>query len=247
MPASPAIARRAFRRLLARLGPQGWWPGEGPVETMVGAVLVQNTAWRNAERAVHALRDAGWLDWERLAGASLPALAARVRSAGTYRVKARRLRALARFVVDAGGLGPLSCRPTPALRAALLGVEGVGEETADVILVYAFSRPVVVLDAYTRRITARLGWFPDPGRRHDQERRVLLEGALGDDAGDHGECHALLVELGKTHCHKREPRCSGCPLRSACAHGGGVAPAGAGSAPATRRALTPSRGRGGSR
>jgi endonuclease-3 related protein len=227
-----------YDRLLARLGPQGWWPGDGPVETMVGAVLVQNTAWTNAERAVHALRDAGWLDWGRLAGASLAALAARVRSAGTYRVKARRLRALARLVVDAGGLGSLSRLPTPALRAALLGVDGIGEETADAILVYAFRRPAVVLDAYARRITARLGWFPDAGRRHDDARRGLLEDALGTDPDAHGECHALLVALGKTHCRKHDPLCSGCPLLAGCVHGRRVAGAGTGSAAAGRRVVT---------
>jgi len=190
---------------------------DDPCEMMVGAVLVQNTAWRNVERAVAALRRGHLLDWERLAATPEEELAAVIRPAGTYRVKARRVRALAHFVTGHGGLERLARLDPGRLRAGLLAVHGIGPETADAILVYAFGHPSVVLDGYTRRITSRLGWFPDPHPRRDGERRQLLASALPADAAVHGECHALLVALAKAHCGVR-PRCDACPLRGDCRH-----------------------------
>jgi endonuclease-3 related protein len=215
--AGAALGVRAlYRRLLQRYGPQGWWPADDPFEMMIGAVLVQNTAWRNAQRAVAGLRDAGLLQWRRLAQAREDRIADAIRAAGTYRVKARRVAALARHVAVHGGPQSLAALPTPALRAGLLRVHGVGAETADAILVYAYARPSFVLDAYTRRVCARLGLAPTAAPRADAALRELLEGALPRDAALYGEFHALIVAHARASCRAR-PRCAGCALHAHCA------------------------------
>jgi endonuclease-3 related protein len=209
--------QRLHQRLLAHHGPQNWWPARSRFEMMIGAVLVQNTAWRNVEPAVASLREQGLLGWKPLSRASLETIAGAVRSAGTYRVKARRLRALASFIARHRGLDTLSRWPTPRLREALTGVHGVGAETADAMLVYAFSRPSFIIDAYTRRVCARLGLFADAHPRDDAARRGLFERALPRDAHVYGECHALIVAHAKTNC-RATPRCADCPVRRGCGH-----------------------------
>lgn len=215
-----AAARRlrgVYTRLLACYGPQRWWPAGSAFEMMVGAVLVQNTAWRNVEPAIENLRASGGLDWRRLHAFDQAALAAAVRPSGTFRVKARRLTALASFVFEAGGPAALARRATIGLRADLLAVHGVGEESADAILCYAFGRPCFVMDAYTRRVCSRLGVVDAGDGRRDAWLRQRFEQALGRDAAACGECHALLVAHAKAHCRVR-PRCRGCPLRRGCLH-----------------------------
>ena len=211
----PAV-RAIFDRLAAAYGPQAWWPAQGPFEMMAGALLTQRTTWRNAERAIGALRRAGALSPEALAGLPVHEIEALVRPAGTFRVKAARLRALARWYVDSGGSGAMASRSTANLRAELLGLAGVGPETADDILVYAFGRPVFVADAYARRILSRYGWAKED---EPYERlSAAVAGAFGRDAAALGELHALLVEHGKRHC-RAAPRCGGCPLAARCATG----------------------------
>ena len=205
--------RAIFDRLAAAYGAQGWWPARGPFEMMTGALLTQRTAWRNAEQAIASLRRAGALSPEALAALETPALEALVRPAGTFRAKASRLRALARWYVAAGGRESLMQRPTPELRAALLALPGIGPETADDILVYVFARPVFVVDAYARRILSRYGWAG--GEEPYDRLSAAVAGALGPDAAVLGEFHALLVEHGKRHC-RASPRCTGCPLAARC-------------------------------
>ena len=202
-----------FHRLAAAYGPQEWWPARDPFEMMAGALLTQRTAWRNAERAIAALRRAGALSPEALAVLPVPALEGLVRPAGTFRVKATRLRALARWYVGAGGCESLKRRPTPELRAELLSLPGIGPESADDILVYVFARPVFVVDAYARRILSRHGWAGG-GEPYEQLSATVAR-ALGGDAEVLGEFHALLVEHGKRHC-RSSPRCPGCPLAARC-------------------------------
>jgi endonuclease-3 related protein len=184
----------------------------------VGAVLTQNTAWTNVERALANLRAAGLLGDAR-AMLALPErrLASLLRPAGYFRVKARRLRALLRWLVDRGGGDPAAAlRGDPAaLREDLLGVHGVGRETADSILLYAGGHPVFVVDAYTRRVLGRHRWFDD-GADYDAIRAFFEEG-LPRDAGLYNQFHAEIVNVGKDHC-RPTPRCEGCPLEPMLPH-----------------------------
>ncbi len=205
--------RSVYRALLAGHGPQRWWPGDTPFEVMVGAVLTQNTAWSNVERAIANLRAADALDAGTIASVPLRRLAQWIRPSGYFNVKARRLQSFCRWYRDAGGMRRLSRWDTGRLRAALLGVHGVGPETADDILLYAFGRPVFVIDAYTRRIFARLGLVG--GREPYETLRAAFERALETDAALFNEYHALLVVHGKDVCRPR-PRCDACVLRRHC-------------------------------
>ena len=151
--------RSVFDVLHAHHGPQYWWPGETSFEIMVGAVLTQNTAWSNVEKAIGNLVDRNKLDAAAIVAARKDHLAGWLRPSGYFNVKAARLKNFCRWYLQAGGFGVLDRMVTGELRLALLGVNGVGKETADDILLYAFNRPVFVIDAYTRRLFARLGLF----------------------------------------------------------------------------------------
>lgn len=205
--------RAVFDRLAAAYGPQAWWPAHDPFEMMAGALLTQRTTWRNAERAIAALRSVDALSPEMLAILPVSRLEVLVRSAGTFRAKAARLQSLARWYLEVGGIEALSVRSTAALRAELLGLAGIGPETADDILVYALTRPVFVVDAYARRILSRYGWAE--GKEPYDQLSAAVAGAFGRDAAVLGELHALLVEHGKRHC-RSSPRCTGCPLAARC-------------------------------
>ncbi len=200
----------AYAALLEAYGPQGWWPSESSFETIVGAVLTQNTAWRNAERAIAALRTHGALTTEGMAALGRGRLEELVRPSGFYRQKARTLlnilAVIARFD---DGLDGLLAIDGERLRAWLLTITGVGPETADAILLYAKRHPRFVVDAYTRRFVERHR-LTQPGASYDDVQR-LFERALPPDAPLYGECHALLVRLGKEHC-RPTPRCESCPL-----------------------------------
>jgi endonuclease-3 related protein len=211
-----AEVERVYRILLRAWGPQGWWPARTRFEVMAGAVLTQNTAWTNVEKALANLREAGLLDPEVLAAAPGGRLARLLRPSGYFNVKADRLRSLCRWILEEGGLGRLSRRGTGPLRESLLGVRGVGPETADDILLYAFGRPVFVIDAYTRRLFSRLGFVG--GGEGYEELRALFEGALEPDPLLFGEYHALIVRHAKEICRTR-PRCQACRLRSLCPSG----------------------------
>jgi endonuclease-3 related protein len=205
-----------YERLRARWGHQGWWPGESALEVCLGAILVQNTAWSNVEKALANLGAAGVLhDFARLSALSEEQLAGLVRPAGTYNVKARRLRAFVRFVERelGGDVHRLRAMDARALRARLLAVPGIGPETADSILLYAGGRPVFVVDAYTRRILTRLGRLRG-GEDYDEVQRRLTR-RLPGDAALFNDFHAQLVRLAKEHCRVR-PVCTDCPLADRC-------------------------------
>ncbi|MDZ7786577.1 MAG: endonuclease [Halofilum sp. (in: g-proteobacteria)] len=210
--------RSVYDRLLAAYGPQHWWPADTSFEVLVGAVLTQNAAWTNVEYALGHLRDADALDSEAILALDDGRLGALIRPSGYFNVKARRLKALCRHVVDAGGLDALAAKDTPALRRDLLAVNGIGRETADDIVLYAFHRPVFVIDAYTRRIFARLGKID--GNEGYEDLRQSFERAVGPDVDTCQEYHGLLVEHAKQACNVR-PRCSECALRRRCPVGRG--------------------------
>jgi endonuclease-3 related protein len=207
-----------YKRLFTAYGPQHWWPANSPLEVVVGAILTQNTAWKNVERAVIALKRAGCLSWRRLAALSEDELAELIRPAGTYRVKAGRLKAFVEaLLTDHGGqLQRMLGGEVDDARRRLLAVRGIGPETADAILLYAGGRLSFVVDAYTRRILRRHFLMPPRGTTRSasvayESVRQMFQGAVPPDARVYNEYHALLVELGKRHCRTRAV-CAGCPL-----------------------------------
>ncbi len=214
-------ARRVFEVLHAAWGPQGWWPGETPLEVCVGAILTQNTAWTNVEKAVTRLRAAEALDVQVLHEADPAVLAEWIRPAGYFNVKARRLQAFTTLVIESygGEVERLLGEDPPRLRERLLAVKGIGPETADSILLYAAHHPVFVVDAYTRRVLERHGWM-DPAASYDDVARAFTD-QLERDAPLFNEYHALIVNLGKDWCRPR-PRCNACPLRRFLPRGGPI-------------------------
>jgi endonuclease-3 related protein len=206
-----AILQDVYDRLFAAYGPQQWWPGETPFEVLVGAVLVQNTAWRNVERAIKNLRDADLLDPHGLHRLPVDELAEYVRPAGYYRIKAKRLHNLITFLVERydGSLEAMFATSVATLREELLQVNGIGPETADSILLYAGDLPTFVVDTYTHRVFARHGWIGFDACY--DELKEHFESGLDADAVLYNEYHALLVRVGHLHCRK-QPKCEGCPL-----------------------------------
>jgi endonuclease-3 related protein len=208
--------RAVFDALLTAYGPQHWWPGETPFEVMVGAVLTQNTAWTNVERALERLTARIPLEAGAILDLSLEELAEALQPSGYFNVKARRLRTYCAAFLAQGGMQGLDALGTGELRQRLLAIPGIGPETADDILLYAFGRPVFVVDAYTRRIFTRLALLEGPeGYEHI---RAGFESALGPDVPLYNEYHALIVRHGKQTCRTR-PSCPDCCLRRQCPAG----------------------------
>ncbi len=202
-----------FERLRVQYGSQeGWWPADSAFEVMVGALLVQRTTWQNAAAAIEQLKTNDYLAASRLARIETEALSALIRPAGFFRVKAVRLQKLAQFVVSAGGLDVLKAQPTNVLRDQLLGLPGVGPETADAMLGYAFDRPVFVVDAYTRRLFARLYHPSQPPV--DVALKKKAEAALGTPEALN-EFHALVIAHGQRCCASK-PKCDPCSLKLIC-------------------------------
>jgi endonuclease-3 related protein len=210
--------RAVYRRLAAAHGPQHWWPGDSRFEIMVGAVLTQNTAWTNVERAIANLKRARALTPEAIVAARHARLAKWLKPSGYFNIKARRLKSLCRWLIAQGGVRALTRMNTQDLRTALIAVHGIGPETADDIVLYAFDRPVFVIDAYTRRIFARLGLVK--GDEGYETLRHRFENTLDPDVSLFNEYHALIVRHGKDVCRKR-PRCGDCCLLPHCGYGRG--------------------------
>ena len=198
-------------RLLDRYGSQHWWPADEPFEVMVGAILTQSTAWTNVDKAMVSLKAAGALSPAAMRRLPHDELAALVYSSGYYNAKAWKLKALAEWLGDRcrDDLDAQAALDPWQLRRELLGVHGIGEETADSIMLYACHRPVFVIDAYTRRIVDRIGFAPGGSSYADYQR--LFMDNLPADAPLFNEYHALLVCLGKNECRPR-PLCQQCCL-----------------------------------
>jgi endonuclease III related protein len=217
-PRRPKELRRAYKLMYARFGPQHWWPGETPFEVCVGAILTQNTSWMNVERAIANLKAAGVLEARKMFVLPESTLAHLIRPAGYFNVKARRLRAFLRVLVEecSGELPRLFAGATAAVRERLLAINGVGPETADSLLLYAGGHHSFVVDAYTRRIFSRHGWG---SADEDYETlKMICESALNEPPVaarlDYWQdYHAQLVMVGKHFCRPRAPRCAECPLR----------------------------------
>jgi endonuclease-3 related protein len=196
----------AYAALFSAFGPQHWWPAETAFEMMVGAILTQNTNWGNVERAIANLKAAGVLDPRRLAELPMRRLAELIRPSGYFRVKAKRLREFALWLRRKQSFGRMR---TERLRRELLGIHGIGLETADSILLYALRRRKFVVDAYTRRFLERHGLIA-PGSTY-AEIQSLFERNLPPSQRLYNEYHALIVRLGKEFC-RTKPRCDRCPL-----------------------------------
>ncbi|MDT8384842.1 MAG: endonuclease III domain-containing protein [Gammaproteobacteria bacterium] len=208
-----AVLNKVYKTLFSSYGHQHWWPGDSPFEIMVGAILTQNAAWINVERAIDNLKTHACLSPQKILATPAPQLAEWLRPSGYFNIKAQRLRNYCQWYVDAGGLTALSRCDTASLRQQLLSVNGVGPETADDILLYAFERPVFVIDAYTRRLFSRLQLL-----EHDagyEALRQQFESGLKREASLYNEYHALIVRHVKQVCRKR-PDCTVCCLFTQC-------------------------------
>ena len=210
-----------YTTLFDHYGPQGWWPGDTPFEVMVGAVLTQSTAWRNVEKAMANLKQVSALDPQAIAALEAAELAELIRPAGYFNVKAQRLQSFCRWLLQQGGEAALQSWDDATLRHALLSVNGIGPETADDMLLYAFVRPIFVIDAYTRRIFMRLGLIR--GDERYEELRQHFEDQLKANHTERpqqtqlfNEYHALIVIHAKRSCRSK-PLCGECCLRGCCA------------------------------
>lgn len=212
-PNTSAVLPRVYSALYSAFGPQHWWPGSTPFEIAVGAILTQNTSWTNASRAVNELERRRLLHPKRLHGLSTRKLAPIIRSSGYYNQKALRLKRFVRHLIcrHQGSLRKMKSRPVEALRKELLGLSGIGPETADSILLYALDKPVFVVDAYTRRVLTRHS-LVSPKVSYEEIQRFFVEN-VPRSLQMYNEYHALIVRLGKEFCRPKTPRCDLCPLR----------------------------------
>ena len=200
-----------YEAMRRRFGHQGWWPGDGALEICVGAILTQNTNWRNVEKAIANLHAADCMSVGALHARPHAALAELIRPAGYFNVKAKRLKNFIARVHEGFGddIEAFLDRPVTTLRRELLSVNGIGRETADSMILYAAGKPSFVVDTYTYRILLRHGLIAP---EDDYEAiKDLMEASLPEDVGLWNDYHAQLVAVGKNHCRPK-PRCEGCPL-----------------------------------
>jgi endonuclease-3 related protein len=192
-------------------GPTGWWPGETPFEIAVGAILTQNTAWKNVEKSLELIKAVDLLSPDALLRASEKTLHRVLKPAGFFRIKTKRLKHFCQFLIDEheGSMDSLAEVPLDELRPTLLNIHGIGNETADAIILYACEKRVFVVDAYTRRIFGRHEWVT-----HDigyEPLRNFFESRLNENVEYFQEYHGLIDMTAKEFCNSR-PKCDGCPL-----------------------------------
>ncbi|MFW6054486.1 MAG: endonuclease III domain-containing protein [Thermodesulfobacteriota bacterium] len=202
-----------YKAMQDALGPSSWWPGDTPFEVCLGAILTQNTNWSNVEKALARLKDRNLLDPEKIFCLDLPTLSELIKPAGSFRVKGQRILNFLSFLKDSVDfrLDLLAKQPLDELRTNLLTVKGIGPETADSMLLYAFYKPSFVVDSYTARICNRHSLTPEDIDYH--ELRSFFMDVLPRDVELYNEYHALLVRTGKKWCLKREGKCRTCPLQ----------------------------------
>jgi len=201
-----------YEILLGHFGPQEWWPGETPFEVMVGAVLTQNTNWVNVSKAIGNLKREDLLSFNKMQDLPVELLAEKIKPAGYFNLKARRLKNLLNFISEEyfGSIEDMFGEDTLSLREKILTVKGIGPETADSILLYAGNKPVFVVDTYTHRIFSRHNIVAEEEGYYEIQEYFAL--SLPEDVQLFNEYHALIVQLGKEFCKKSKPLCSQCPL-----------------------------------
>ena len=201
-----------YKKLYEAFGPQHWWPGDTPFEIAVGAILTQNTNWGNVEKAINDLKRHNALSAKAIHEMPVSTLSKLIRPAGYFNIKAGRLKSFIQFFMEKyrGNMKRMKKDETYLLRKKLLGINGIGPETADSILLYALEKPVFVIDAYTRRVLSRHGIM-----EHDkpyEKFQELFHLTLKKNVRLFNEYHALFVRVGKTYCKKKNPLCDKCPL-----------------------------------
>jgi endonuclease III related protein len=203
-----------YYKLNRAFGPQNWWPGDTAFEIAVGAILTQNTSWSNVEKAIQNLKRHRVLSSKALHEMPVGKLADLVRPAGYFNIKAQRLKSFIGFLINAygGSMKKMKKEEMHTIREKLMGIKGIGPETADSILLYALEKPSFVIDAYTKRVLSRHGILED-GRNYN-EFQELFHGSLKRDVPLYNEYHALFVKLGKTYCRKHNEKCAECPLNT---------------------------------
>ncbi len=202
---------RIYKKLYKAFGPQHWWPGETPFEVAIGAILTQNTNWGNVEKAICNLKKERLLNAAALKTLPPARLASLIRPAGYFNVTARRLRHFVDFLMrqHSGSMARMKKEETETIRKKLLGVNGIGPETADSIILYALQKPVFVIDAYTKRVLSRHNILQHDSSYEDFQGLFHLN--LGRDVQLFNEYHALIVRVAKEFC-RTKPLCAGCPL-----------------------------------
>ncbi len=200
-----------YKELFNAFGPQHWWPGETSFEVIVGTILTQNTNWGNVERAVNNLKSAGKLNPKSFKNIPEEELAKLIKPAGYFNVKAKRLKSFIKFFFSQydGDIDRMKKVPLNILRQELLGVNGIGPETADSILLYALEKPIFVVDAYTKRFLIRHKVIKESAVYGDIQK--LFMDNLPRERKLFNEFHALIVKLGKEFCRSK-PKCLNCPL-----------------------------------
>ena len=201
-----------YERLFEHYGPRGWWPAKTPFEVAVGAILTQNTNWGNVERAIKNLKNENLLTPQKLKKLRTDRLSNLIKPAGYYRLKAKRLKEFIKFLFSKykGSMTRMFKADSLQLRQELLGVNGIGLETADSILLYAGNIPIFVVDAYTKRILSRHDLI-ETKATYSEIQNLFMDN-LPQDYKLFNEFHALIVQLGKEVC-KKKPKCEACPLK----------------------------------
>ena len=211
----PALLYNTMRK---RFGFLDWWPGETKDEVLIGAILTQQTSWKNVEKAIANLKNAGAISLRGIARMRKDRIEALIRPSGFYRQKAKRLKETCAYIYrNYGSLDKFFSRDKEALREELLGLNGIGNETADSIILYAAEKPAFVIDEYTRRVMGRVSGIY-AGNKSYEEIQDFFEKGLERDVALYKEAHAQFVELGKNYC-RAKPLCAGCPLEKICLYG----------------------------
>ena len=212
MKTTKEILKEIYQRLYKCFGPQHWWPAQTSFEVIIGAILTQNTAWTNVEKAIDNLKKKNLLNPHALKKVSLKRLAGLIRSAGYYNQKAKKIKNFIQFLFDnyQGSPRRMFLKDFLILRSQLLEINGVGLETADSILLYAGNKPIFVVDAYTRRILSRHNLIKSDTSYTEIQNFFMNN--LKNEVKLFNQYHALIVRLGKEIC-KSNPNCRACPLR----------------------------------
>lgn len=211
MPSQSQLLNQMYQTLHQAFGPQHWWPGDTPVEINVGAVLTQNTAWTNVEKAITNLKKARFLSLKKLYDLPEKKLAKLIRPAGYFNIKAKRLKNFIHWVVDKyGSFKKMYEAPLKRLRLELLEVNGLGPETVDSILLYGGNKRSFVIDAYTKRVLHRHYLCESKDDYHLLQERFVK--SLSKSTKLYNEYHALFVRVGKDFCKNKKPLCEKCPL-----------------------------------
>lgn len=207
---------QAYDKMLQHFGPRGWWPGDSDFEICVGAILTQSVSWKNVAKAIDNLKNADLLELDKMYGADPETIENCIIPTLYYRQKAKKLKAFVNHVTEnyAGNLSAFLGKDLGDLREELLNLHGIGPETADSIILYAANKPVFVVDAYTRRIFARLGLFKDDISYNEMQEFFMRH--LTPDVRFYNEYHALIVGVGNRFCSNKKPKCAECPLTGLC-------------------------------